>query len=217
MALHVIGGRNVRAVYVAHAFGTSNAANYSPIMSFGDASPRRLMVLGFECSHLTANLAIPHACTIGGVTATRDFTNPAATGGASQQFWSALVPTGTSGTVSISRAANMGYGNLHLWAVYDLPTPYTVVEATFAFASPASLSLDTLAGGVALGFAHDSGGGASYTWTGLTEEAGSELTGSGTASAITTSAAGKFKTLTEALAVSSNNGGSHALNAIAYR
>jgi hypothetical protein len=95
---------------------------------------------------------------------------PAVTAGGAS-IWIAYVPTGTSGTVSITLSAGAVRMGLALYAVTNLwsPIPTATSTATAAVSGSSSGSLNVLTLGVAVGVSYSVDGITGFTWTGLTE------------------------------------------------
>lgn len=184
------------------AYGTVNASSYTfSSKDFGTAAASRRIVVANSQSHLTANINNPNACTIGGVTATLVFASPPSTGSGSYQLWIAAVPTGTTGNIVISRAADMGFMGIAWWAVYDLSSS-TAVDADkgSSFANPSSQTLTVSDGGIVIAFWRG-GSSVGHTWTGPTEDF-DQVAGSGTASGIYITGASKAQCAAPSLSVS---------------
>jgi len=107
----------------------------------------------------------------------------------------------------------MTHGALSVWAAYDLPGD-SFVDGFDFFGNPAADNLDTLASGIAVAFVVASSASA-VSWTGLTLDGA--LTGTGTASGVTISAASRSKTTAGALAIQADQGANISLNAASYR
>ncbi len=80
------------------------------------------------------------------------------------------MPTGTTGDVVVTTAANSGATGIDVWAIYNAQGTATD-SGTDSDSDPATFALDIAAGGVALGFvAHRSNTDpTTFTWTNLTE------------------------------------------------
>lgn len=207
----IIGGRNTRVVWTAHAATQTNQSTFTFAgAAFGEASPRRWIIAAFRCTNLTTNFSAPHACSIGGVSATLAFQDPSGTALGHRQFWIAKVPTGTSGTITVSRAANMTGQVMNVWAAYDLKSATAVGAVASTFANPSSVSLTCQAGGIAVAQA-DGTSPTGWSWTGLTENV------EGSAGTLGYSAASLSKTAAGALSITANGGVSNTMIAASWR
>ena len=216
IASAAIGGRNPQVIYTDTEFGTANASSYSVTAAFGDASPRRYIIIGFQAGQLGADLNQPDSCSAGGVAASLVATS-GATGTAWKQIWitDSPVPTGTSGTVAIARSGgNMTHGIIHVWAAYDILSVTAVGTVNGAFANPSTGSLTTAANGIAVGHSTTTTAG-SWTVGGLTEDA--EGTGSGTGATTQWAAASFFKTSAGSISVSFSQAASNAFIAASFQ
>lgn len=187
----IIGGANTRVEWKDHRSSGVNQTTFTAnSVPFGDASPRRWIIVSFRCSNLTLNLAAPNACTIGGVAATLILQDPAGTSLSHRQIWIAKVPTGTSGTITVTRAANMTGQVLNVWAAYDLQSAVAVDTEVSTFADPGSGNLTCQSGGIAIGYADEPTTPPGFTWTGLTEDVDAALGAIGYAAASLSKTAG---------------------------
>lgn len=132
-------------------------------VSFGAAHARR-HVLVFAGLGGTGNLFSPSAVTIGGVTATQVYS----------QFWSAPLPTGTSGDVVIS-GGNAFNGTIAVWSLYKFKS-MTAVDTDGSPALP-PYSINANSQGYVFGFARGIIGTTDVVWSGLTEDAEFTLEG----------------------------------------
>lgn len=170
-----VGGLNTKVTFTDSDSTNTNQSTYTRTgVPFLTASARRLVIVGFRCSNLTANLSAPSACTIGGVSATLILQDPAGTALSHRQIWAAAVPSGTSGTVTITRAANMTGQVFFAWVGENLKTFTNVGTLVTANADPSSGSLTTLPGGIAVAFGLATSA-SGFTWTNLTEDVDSTL------------------------------------------
>lgn len=174
----VIGGKLPSVVYTNSYAYNSNIAtthNYTSV-PFSAAASSRLLVARFYVLVSSGNA--PNACTMGGVTATL-VRQSSATGSAFSQLWSAPVPTGTSGTISLTRNANMLNSAVTLWAVYDLKSMTAHDTAYGSFGHPITASVNVPSNGVVIG-ALTVGSLSTLTWSGLGEDFDQQYGPSGT-------------------------------------
>ena len=206
MGLRVIGGANTRVEYQGAGNDGANRSSYTfNGVSLGDAVSRKHIIVAFWCGSLlgTPGADGPDACTINGVAATL----VEGVGSTTTRIWIAACNTDTSGTVVVSRSAGSGMsiGHIDVWAAYDLKSATPIDTALGGFTGPATGSLDTQGGGIAVAAASATNASAlTFAWTGLlVDEAGGTV--GGTAGGTSRySAASKSKTLTETLAIESD-------------
>lgn len=162
----IIGGRPPSVVLVdVLNTGSDTGGTYNfTDRPFGSAHPSRILVAGFVAFHSGASLSVVNACSFGGIAATRVAGN---TGSANSSFhiWSAHVPEGETGTVTIARSGNMIGVSLVLWAIYDAKNT-SPVGAQYGGGSPASIDVPVTPGAVCVGFARNSSDD-EITWSGL--------------------------------------------------
>lgn len=164
----VIGGKLPSVIYTnSHQYqaGPSTTLSFTSV-PFGDAATGRLLIAWFRVFVSSGNA--PHACSIGGVSATL-VRNSNATGAAFRQMWCAPLDAGTSGTITLTRNANMSGGAVVVWAAYDLKshTPYDTAYGSFAH--PITAGVNVQSNGIVVG-AVAGGSDASLSWSGLTED-----------------------------------------------
>jgi hypothetical protein len=211
-----IGGLNTRGVFADSASDGSNKSTYTfDGFNFNAPHTRRRIAFFFDCGALLGSDLVtpPSSATIGGVSATLLHQYSIVI-----QLWGALVPTGTDGTITVTRAAgNMTFGLVVGWSLYDLKSFTPVDSVISTLANPSSASLNTLAGGVAIGLGGGVGGALpAIAWTGLTSE-GADGTVSGTGSGLRYGGASKNKTLTESLAITSDTDANNLFMAASFR
>lgn len=169
----VTGSRLPRIVFTDFDGSGSDTSTYTFTgKSFGDPSEKRHVIVGFRGTALGSNLNNPNACSIGGVTATLVREGQAST---FVQLWIALVPTGETGSVVVSRSGgNMTAGCIVVWAAYDLKSATPVATAYQNVLSSSGntidLSLNTPSNGIVVAFASSNRSGQTCTWSGLTED-----------------------------------------------
>lgn len=143
-------------------------------LSFGAADPNRYLVAMVGSGDGSV------AVTIGGVTATplvQQQYNGSAAGATG--IYLAKVPTGTSGTVTITNAnANRAVGLYSLINLQSVSAVATSSASAFTTPKPLPLNINIQAGGVVLTVTYSSGSGSSpsATWTGLTPDANFSFT-----------------------------------------
>lgn len=152
--------------YVSNTGDASALTTYSfASQNFGAASADRFLVAYFAHRATSAGF-IGSSATIGGITATKLVT--VTNGNGCGELWGASVPTGTSGTTSITWSGGVARCVSGLWALRGLlsTTPTNTYTST---ASPLSVSANISAGGVALAGAY-SNNTTTATWAGLVED-----------------------------------------------
>lgn len=167
MGMQIIGGRNRRVVYTAHAADDTDLSTYTfSGVAFGDASTRRHIIV---CFHSIDASGAASSMTVGGVSATMllQVTAPASR---FHQLWMAAVPTGTSGTIVVVNPGTALLSGIEVYAAYDLSSATPYDTASVASAGAPTLDLDVPSGGIVVGFAVASSGVATFTWSGLTED-----------------------------------------------
>lgn len=138
-------------------------------VNFGPAASDRLIVV---CSYSSGGSAPTFSSfTIGGVSATQlaDITNT----GHRATIWGALVPSGTSGTVSYTLSAG-SFSAISVYAITGIDSLTPDATATGTGAS-IDLSLNVQAGDIVIATGTGIDGTASCTWTGLTEDRDTSL------------------------------------------
>lgn len=158
-------GSDANIAFVANAADGTDLTTYSFAgQNLGTASADRYIVAAFA-HRAGAGTPTGSTVTIGGVGAT--FLAGVSNGTGRCELWIALVPTGTTGTISITWSAGVARCVMGAWALTSLQS--STPTATYSsIASPMSVSANIAAGGVALamGFANVS---ATATWAGLNE------------------------------------------------
>ena len=181
IATAAIGGLNTKVTFITSDATNTNQTTYtSPSFSTLTANARRLIIIGFRCTNLTATLTAPSSCTVtpnvgSAVAATKILQNPVGPDAlAFEQIWAAQVPTGTSATVAITRAANMTGQVAIIWVGENLKSSTVVGSVISSLADPASASLTVQAPGFAVGMGVATSAG-SFAWTNLTEDVDSDI------------------------------------------
>lgn len=128
--------------------------------ALGTAAGNRKIVVAI-CAGTSGQVS---SVTIGGVSASHVVS---VTGSeARTEFWVANVPTGATGTISVSLSASSGRCGIGVWAIYGAGS--AAHDTATSTASPGSVSLDVPAGGVAIA-ACTAQNPVTTTWSGLTE------------------------------------------------
>lgn len=111
----------------------------------------------------------PTSVSIGGVGATNLVMTSTGDNNGQSSIWVASVPTGTTGTISITMSAS---SSRILWSAYRA-VGYSATPHDTDAQINSSLSIDTVPGGVLLACSevYYSGGARSTSWTGITEYA----------------------------------------------
>jgi hypothetical protein len=178
----VMGGLDTTVTYItSHGTNTNQSTYTSPSFSTLTASARRLVIIGFRETNLTANNSPPSSCTVtpnvGSAVAASliEQDPPGAISTGFRQIWAAAVPTGTTATASIVRAANMTGQVFLVWIGEDLRSFTAIDSITGTTADPSTGTLTTAGPGFAIGmgFATSASG---FAWTNLTEDVDSTLT-----------------------------------------
>ena len=173
--------------YLGKASDANNELTYTfAAQPFGQAQADRIIVVGVASRDTTNERA--NSMTIGGVSATRHVDN----GGANIfpcALFSAVVPTGTTGTVAVTFSGNMLGCVIGLWSIYGVAsnTPHDT-----AFATNGSVSLDIPSNGCAVAMAWV---GADPTWTNLTKDF-YELVDPGSGQTVASGASGNLSSQT---------------------
>lgn len=136
--------------------------------AFGAEAWNRHIIVGY-CTSVSGRTV--SSATIGGVSATKFGETLSADSGTTCGFLIAAVPTGTTGTVSITLNflnARMGIG---VWRVTGLrsATPTATATDTSVTSDALSNSIAIPAGGIALGNVYAANGTVSWAWTNLSE------------------------------------------------
>jgi hypothetical protein len=152
--------------FLGTSISTSNLTTYSfTSLDFGAAQDDRY-IIGIPVSG-TASRTL-NSATIGGVTA-RIVVQLSAGGASNRQagIIIANLPTGTSGTIAVTWNNGCAHCAIGWWRATGLSSE---VESDFdsSSADPGSVTIDTLAGGIAVaGMISASGG--TFSWTGASE------------------------------------------------
>lgn len=165
----IIGGAIPSVVFGSVGWDEGAGATTRTVtgLSFSTASSRRYIYA--QIGHRSASAAT--AVTIGGVSAT--FIHSSIVNFRCET-WAALVPTGTSGNVSVTTSNNYVLLGVATWAVYDIRSMTPTDTATDNDGgTTVTLDVDIPSRGVGLGvgFAVSVSGGVpgAVTWSGMTE------------------------------------------------
>jgi hypothetical protein len=168
-------GEPVAAAAAASAIFTANAGNSTTSLGYsfsslnlGTASADRHIVVGIAGQAGSAGAV--SAVTIAGITAAQVFSVSSST--VTVAFWIAAVPTGTSGTVAVTWAAQRARCAVVVWAITGLLSTTAVDTGSEVNSGTAALNdnVDIDAGGVCLAMAYDAGTGSrTWTWSGISE------------------------------------------------
>jgi hypothetical protein len=157
------------AVFTANAASATTSLAYSfSSLNFSTASADRHILIGTAGQAGSATTV--STVTIGGVSASEVFSVASST--VRVAFWIAAVPTGTSGTVAITWAAQRARCAVIVWALTGLLSTTAVDTGSEVNSGTSALNdnVDINAGGVCLAMAYDGGTGSrNWTWSGLTE------------------------------------------------
>jgi hypothetical protein len=157
------------AVFTANAANSTTSLAYSfSSLNFGTASADRHILVGIAGQ--AGSAAAVSAVTLGGVSASQVFSVSSST--VTVAFWMAAVPTGTSGTVAVTWAAQRARCAVIVWAITGLLSTAAVATGSEVNSGTGALNdnVDINAGGVCFAMAYDAGtGGRTWTWSGLAE------------------------------------------------
>ena len=161
--------REVLYSFTARAEQTATGAAFNFTgLNFGTADPDRYLV---ACITWQASVAgVVTACTIGGVAATQVVQSSLTTGNRGSAIFIAKVPTGASGTVSISLSDNAGNAAVAVYSVIGIPSAAAASSASSISGNPTA-SLNVAINGVVIAVAvAGAGSPPSASWSGLTED-----------------------------------------------
>lgn len=186
----VIGGKKTKVVYIANGVNTSSPLNTlnATNRSFGDEhASRQIIVLVFGSNaNVVSDSNFTTSVTVGGVSAARKI-QPSSGSNAHRTAWitprqDSGGPSGTSGTISITRSVGNGFTTVFFvaFAAYNLRSS-DPVDDLLTFGDPASGSIDLAGGGILTALAHISPPGNSFVWTGA-EKASDDSGGVGSGS-----------------------------------
>ncbi len=169
------GAASPDAAAAASAVFTANAANNTTSLAysfssqnFGTASAGRHILIG--TAGQAGSAAAVSAVTLGGVSASQVFSVSSST--VTVAFWIAAVPTGTSGTVAITWAAQRARCAVVVWALTGLLSTTAIDTGSEINSGTGALNdnVDVNAEGVCLAMAYDAGTGSrNWSWSGLSE------------------------------------------------
>lgn len=191
------------SAFLGGATSTSTTSSFSfGGQPFGTANTGRYILVGGAGNGTNVGLA---SCTIGGVAASLVAGNSAIR---RASLWLAPVPTGTSGTISITMNATSGGAGILIWSLF--PDPVTVdTEIT----NGGNLTIPT--DGVGIGVAMDgSPSGSSISWSGMTVDSSVSWTSSGT---VRLSGARSLVAGTPTISISGTSGGPYGFATASFR
>lgn len=154
----------VTAAYQGTATTTSTALTSTfPAMPIGAPSAARTVIVGlvWRCTLTTVTASV----TVGGIAATRD--QSTRNGWQRAEIYRAEVPTGSTADI-VATFTNTPSNHGIIVAAWALDSHVAVVDADGTTTTPLSLSMDTAAGGVALGMVGYATNGPA-AWTGPSE------------------------------------------------
>lgn len=161
------------STYIGNTSDTTDQTTYSFAgASIGTASSDRLVVCGFTARANAARTV--SSVTIAGVSATLVGTAIDAGAGADlATMWIAAVPTGTTGTISITFSAAMLRCNVGVWTITGggSATPTSTQTDNTVSSNVLSVSSDCPANGCIIAVSENGqgSGSATATWAGVTE------------------------------------------------
>lgn len=180
------------AVQTFASASTASSYDFSPTLP-ATTGAQRYAIIGVAFNAASGTTTIS-SVTINGQTGSvisdgvtsASHTNGTANG---QAMYIASIPTGSgSVTLNVTTADNCNRCGVQMWVVHDLSSTTAQDVATVFDTNTQTLDVATVPDGVVLGIAY-AGGDPGITWTGLTEEDKSVLSGTwdhGAASALTT-------------------------------
>jgi len=146
----------------AYVDGVTTNDGPTVTLNFGAANAKRYLIAAVGVGSSTS---IP-SITIGGVTAPLLIDVISPFGGVRAAYYMALVPSGTSGSVTVGTSLSFGVA---LYSVWNLINTSPVATATNSGSSPLAMSIAAQRGGLVLATAYQTGGpGPTAAWTGLT-------------------------------------------------
>lgn len=149
--------------------GTNLAAYSFTTQAIGTAAADRRVFMAIHYGAGSGGFTISSA-TIAGVTGTQHvFTSVGTTNFRATAIYSALVPTGTTGTMAVNFSGSVGRCGIGIWSAYGLKntTPFATTSSNV---QPLSLSLARPPNGIAIGaWTSVTTTTGNTTWTGLTE------------------------------------------------
>jgi hypothetical protein len=165
-------GKPPTKVFGSSTFFDAFSTPDSYVMSIGTAAADRFVVVclfGFQNAIVTVT-----SITIGGITATPILSADSPAANFHQiRIYGAIVPTGTSATVTVTTAGNYNSGAIGTYAIYGLnsTTAFNTASGQTAGATSVTALLDIPSRGVAIAAATSEASGSAHTATGLTEDA----------------------------------------------
>lgn len=168
------GGSSVTIQYGSTSSSGANATSYSfPGMSLGPAATGRIICAAIATS---ATAVTFNTVAIGGISATQQVHSTNATAASVGDIWCAVVPTGTTGTVSWNCSATCARGYASTYAIYGSSSITKTASNTGGGAStPYSASLTIASNNVAIGICVTNDGNVPTTWTNMTKDGASDI------------------------------------------
>jgi hypothetical protein len=169
----VIGGSLPAIAYLGNAETGGSASSWTfTSQPLGTPKARRRIILGVATQF--ANSAVPTSVTIDGTATTLHGTVSQANGASfvdKVQFYSLLIPTGTTATVVVNASGTSTSSNvaIAIWAAYNLRNSAPTATST-STGSPASLDLNVENKGIVAAMAHSAFSGSTYAWSGATSD-----------------------------------------------
>jgi hypothetical protein len=157
--------------YLTHLTSTAKTNTYTwNSVSFGAEDADRYIAIAFRSGG--GGATGPGTITIGGVTASVFYDS--VNGGNDRYIAIAYVPTGTTGTISVTvNGSTQGNGQVAVFRIIGLSGRTTPIFEHHSKDDASGTSLSTsvpyTAGGVYIGFFTSVGGAAGVTWSGMTE------------------------------------------------
>lgn len=208
--------------YRTSAVNSASQTSYTfTAQDIGTASSDRRVVVGVTF-YVNSGSQSVSSVTIGGVSASALY-DPGAVAATAEgvAFWSAIVPTGTTGDIVINFSSAPLRIGIGVWAVTAASSALFDSKRATGTGNPLSVSIGVPANGAVIAVAGmvNNGTAGTYTWVGLTENYDAVIGGAGTHSG----SSGTFSSANAALTVSStysqtpNISGSLAVIAFAPR
>jgi len=141
---------------------TYNFTSYS----FGDADADRVLIVACYLHH-TSSARTANSMTVGGTSAT-EVIEQATAGGSSASIWIVELPTGTSGTISVTASGACQSCGIRALRVVGLSST-TAHDTATDTADPLDLGIDVPANGLVVAVGGSFGGGGSYTHSEIDE------------------------------------------------
>ncbi len=140
-------------------------------VNFGDPAADRYILVGTTLINTGTTARILDSATIGGVDATKvaEQRNTAAGGSRVCAFAIAHVPTGKTGTVTVTWNAGSQATSILVWQVTGISSPTPTRTFGDTGLDPMGLNINTTAGDIVVAMTREANGDFNHTWTGLTK------------------------------------------------